>query len=119
MAKTYHVPPYIICDDKTLSDMARRRPVTMEGMMTVHGMGAVKSGKYGAAFLKVIREYDKTRTTVTVGQGKEKEKPLSLKEKNELRRAYLDGLPIAQMARTLGHTEAEIRAALRSMDLII
>ena len=120
LAKLHHVPPYLICDDKTLNDMVRRRPMTAEGLMTVHGMGAVKAGKYGAAFLRVIREYEGTRTTVTVNQGSEGgAKPLTLKERNELRQAYLSGVPIARMAKNLGRTEAEVRAALRRMDLIV
>ncbi|MGN0779220.1 MAG: RecQ family ATP-dependent DNA helicase, partial [Aristaeellaceae bacterium] len=76
LAKEQHVPPYIVCDDKTLNDMVRRRPVTMEGLLTVHGMGAVKAGRYGEAFLRVIRDYDKTRTTITLTQNAP-EKPVT------------------------------------------
>ena len=171
LAKQYRVPPYIVCDDRTLSDMARRRPVTMDGLMTVHGMGAVKAGKYGEAFLRVIRDYDKTRTTLTLPQARQTEKPTAAKsfpsdakkvfipstmsrsgevpsdgfpsevrrlhipstlpqrervtapvtaaEKTQLRRDYLAGVPIAQMAASLGRTEREVRSALQQMGLIV
>lgn len=120
LAKANRVPPYIICDDKTLTDMARRRPQTVEGLMTVNGMGAVKVSKYGAAFLKVLREYDGTRTTVTIRQGGSPQgKLLTLTEKSELRRAYLEGTPMGCMAKMLGRSEDEIRSALRQMDLIV
>ncbi len=120
LAKVNKVPPYIICDDKTLADMARRRPLTTDGLMTVHGMGAVKVSKYGAAFLKVIRQYNETRTTVTVKQsGSAPGKPLTMTEKNELRQAYLAGQPLSRMAQMVGRSEADVRAALKQMDLII
>lgn len=49
----------------------------MDGLMTVHGMGAVKAGKYGEAFLRVIRDYDSTRTTLTLPQGAQVMKPVA------------------------------------------
>ena len=123
LAKMNRVPPYIICDDKSLTDMARRKPLTPDGLLTVHGMGAVKVSRYGAACLKVIRDYDKTRTTVAVSQQKPQRKApartFNAEEKLQLRRAYLNGTPIAQMAREAGCTEAEVRAALTQMGLII
>ena len=119
LAKQYRVPPYIVCDDRTLSDMARRRPVTMDGLMTVHGMGAVKAGKYGEAFLRVIRDYDSTRTTLTLPQGAQVMKPLTAAEKTQLRRDYLAGVTIAKMAASLGRTEQDVRRALQQMGLIV
>ncbi len=57
LAKQRHVPPYVICNDATLSAMVQRKPETLEGMCTVSGMGEVKTEKYGEAFLRVIRPY--------------------------------------------------------------
>lgn len=57
LAKAQRVPPYIICNDATLTAMVRRKPQTLEGMRTVSGMGETKTAKYGEAFLKVIRAY--------------------------------------------------------------
>ena len=57
LAKAQHVPPYIICNDATLASMARIRPQTRQGMLSVSGMGEVKTAKYGDAFLKVIKDY--------------------------------------------------------------
>ena len=57
LARVKRVPPYIICSDKTLNDMARRKPMTKEGMMAVYGMGAIKVRDYGDTFLRVIRDY--------------------------------------------------------------
>jgi superfamily II DNA helicase RecQ len=57
LAKVQHVPPYIICNDATLASMARIRPQTRQGMLSVSGMGEVKTAKYGDAFLQVIKAY--------------------------------------------------------------
>ena len=57
LAKQVRVPPYIICTDKTLESMVARQPQTLDEMLDVHGMGTAKVGKYGAAFLLVVRRY--------------------------------------------------------------
>jgi ATP-dependent DNA helicase RecQ len=36
--------------------MAKRRPSSLDELASVHGVGAVKLEKYGAAFLAVMRE---------------------------------------------------------------
>ena len=57
LAKAQRVPPYVICSDATLQSMARIRPQTKEGMLSVNGMGEIKTARYGEAFLKVLRAY--------------------------------------------------------------
>ena len=57
LAKAQRVPPYIICNDATLASMARIRPQTKQGMLSVSGMGEIKTAKYADAFLKVIKAY--------------------------------------------------------------
>ena len=50
-------PAYVIFPDRTLIEMAKARPDTLDGLAGLHGVGAVKLNKYGAAFLAVIREH--------------------------------------------------------------
>ena len=57
LAKAQRVPPYIICNDATLASMERIRPQTKQGMLSVSGMGEVKTARYGDAFLQVIKAY--------------------------------------------------------------
>lgn len=57
LSRTLRVPPYIICDDRTLESMAVLRPQTPDEMLQVHGMGAVKVDKYGSDFLQVLRSW--------------------------------------------------------------
>mgnify|MGYP001148621252 FL=1 len=43
LSKLYHVAPFIICSDATLTSMVRRKPETLEGMRSVSGMGEIKT----------------------------------------------------------------------------
>jgi ATP-dependent DNA helicase RecQ len=49
------VPPYVIFHDKTLALMARRRPLSLEALLGISGVGQAKLEKYGEAFLEEIR----------------------------------------------------------------
>jgi ATP-dependent DNA helicase RecQ len=49
-------PAYVIFPDRTLIEMARRRPRSLDEFAGVHGVGSVKLEKYGPAFLAVIRD---------------------------------------------------------------
>jgi ATP-dependent DNA helicase RecQ len=55
IAEQEKVPPYIIFNDATLREMARKKPTTKEELLTVKGVGGKKLEKYGAVFLAVIR----------------------------------------------------------------
>ncbi len=55
LAKQQGVAAYVIFADKTLIDMARRKPATTAEMATVHGVGESKLRQYGAIFLEVVR----------------------------------------------------------------
>ncbi len=51
------VPAYVVFADRTLIDMAARRPRTLEEMRGVHGVGRAKLDRYGEVFLKAIAEH--------------------------------------------------------------
>jgi len=53
------VPPYIVFGDKTLRDMASKRPVTDESFLTIHGVGEKKLAKFGALFMEAIRKFER------------------------------------------------------------
>ena len=57
LAKAQSVPAYVILPDRSLLDMARRKPVTAAALAEVHGVGEAKLARYGEAFLEVIRGY--------------------------------------------------------------
>jgi ATP-dependent DNA helicase RecQ len=57
LAKEQRVAAYVVFADKTLIDMARRKPATAAEMSAVHGVGEAKLRQYGEVFLDVIRLY--------------------------------------------------------------
>jgi len=56
IARQRRVPAYVIFSDRTLTDMAQRRPQNDTEFAEVHGIGAAKLKEFGAIFLKAIRE---------------------------------------------------------------
>ena len=54
LAEQQKAPAYIVFNDKTLIEMAERRPATLDEMASVSGVGAKKLESYGQAFLSVI-----------------------------------------------------------------
>ena len=54
LAEAAKVPAYIIFTDRTLIEMAEKRPADLDGMAGIGGVGAKKLETYGRAFLDVI-----------------------------------------------------------------
>ncbi len=53
-AEAQGVPAYIIFNDKTLIEMAEKRPATLDAFAQISGVGAKKLENYGTGFLEVI-----------------------------------------------------------------
>jgi ATP-dependent DNA helicase RecQ len=54
LAEAQRVPAYVVFTDRTLIEMAERRPATLDEMAGISGVGAKKLETYGRAFLDVI-----------------------------------------------------------------
>lgn len=54
LATSQNVPPYVIFSDRTLWEMVRFKPRTLEDMASINGVGIKKLDQYGLAFLDVI-----------------------------------------------------------------
>jgi ATP-dependent DNA helicase RecQ len=54
LAEAAGVPAYVIFPDRTLIEMAEKRPASLDAMMGITGVGAKKLESYGAGFLAVI-----------------------------------------------------------------
>ncbi len=54
LAEAARVPAYVIFPDRTLQEMAERRPQTLDEMARISGVGTKKLDSYGDAFLAVI-----------------------------------------------------------------
>jgi ATP-dependent DNA helicase RecQ len=57
MARAQNQPAYVIFPDRSLIEMAKEKPRSLEDLAAIHGVGAAKLQKYGAAFLAVIRDH--------------------------------------------------------------
>jgi ATP-dependent DNA helicase RecQ len=56
-AQNLEVPPYVIFQDPSLSDMALKYPMNLEELTSVYGVGEGKARKYGKPFLELISKY--------------------------------------------------------------
>ncbi|NIZ02173.1 DNA helicase RecQ [Thalassospira lucentensis] len=54
LATSQNVPPYVIFSDRTLWEMVRFKPRTLEDMTSINGVGVKKLDQYGLAFLDVM-----------------------------------------------------------------
>jgi ATP-dependent DNA helicase RecQ len=57
LARTEAVPPYCICNDRTLREMATRLPLDHTALLQIYGIGEAKAHKYGKLFLTLIRQH--------------------------------------------------------------
>lgn len=58
LAKERGVPAYVVFSDRTLIDMAQRRPLDATAFAEVHGVGDAKLRDFGAIFLQAISDTD-------------------------------------------------------------
>ena len=56
LARTAGLPAYCVFPDRTLAELARRRPATANDLLEVPGIGPAKVAMYGQAFLDVLAE---------------------------------------------------------------
>ncbi len=56
ISKRLNLPPYVVFHDKTLKEMAARRPSTHAELLGITGVGEIKADQYGDLFLGAIRK---------------------------------------------------------------
>jgi ATP-dependent DNA helicase RecQ len=54
LAREQGVPAYVILHDKTLRELATRRPATLDDLLDVPGIGQAKAERYGEALLRLM-----------------------------------------------------------------
>ena len=64
-AREEGIPAYVICTNRQLAEIARRRPPTLNKLAATEGVGKAKLERYGAALLKIVAP--------TAGQREEEE----------------------------------------------
>jgi len=55
LAHDEDVPAYVVAPNRTLEEMALKRPMNRQAMLEVHGMGKERYRRYGQAFLDAVR----------------------------------------------------------------
>ena len=50
-----NIPPYIIFGDKTLIDLAKRKPENNSELLECYGIGSQKAEKFGSQILRIVR----------------------------------------------------------------
>jgi ATP-dependent DNA helicase RecQ len=56
LAREHQLPAYVICHDRTLKEIARAAPASLEGLEKVKGLGPYKVRTYGEAILRAVSE---------------------------------------------------------------
>jgi len=60
IAREEQVPAYIVFSDRTLAELAVRRPRSLNALQNVRGVGPMKLERYGPRFLAAISQADGT-----------------------------------------------------------
>jgi ATP-dependent DNA helicase RecQ len=50
-----NVPPYVIFGDRTLADIASKKPSSVSELLGVYGIGMLKADKFGSPVLRIVR----------------------------------------------------------------
>jgi ATP-dependent DNA helicase RecQ len=59
LARKKSVPAYIVFGDKTLRDIATKKPVTKKDFSDIYGVGENKMKSYADMFIKIVKDYKK------------------------------------------------------------
>ncbi|HPF41817.1 MAG TPA: DNA helicase RecQ [Phycisphaerae bacterium] len=111
MAAERDVPAYVVFGDATLRDLARKRPIDVGLLQSVHGIGATKAAEFGEALVKVIRTHcanANIETNVGIDAGMAAPKRKSTRPSAQKRRAF----EMFEQGASLAETSEEIGRAL-------
>ena len=61
LAAKQKVPAYMIFNDATLREMAQKKPLSLDELLNITGVGEKKAAHYGREFLRVIEEMVESR----------------------------------------------------------
>jgi hypothetical protein len=57
VAKARHVPTFMVMQNRTLSDIATRKPTTAEDLSKVYGIGRARLTTYGPELLDIVKQH--------------------------------------------------------------
>jgi ATP-dependent DNA helicase RecQ len=62
LAKANGLAPFMVFPDRTLIELAARKPADSAALETIHGVGQAKRKRWGEDFLEVVREFARNST---------------------------------------------------------
>lgn len=57
ISKQKNIPPFVIFQEPSLQDMCTQYPITIDELTACQGVGTGKASRYGAPFVRLIKEY--------------------------------------------------------------
>ncbi len=117
LATAAKVPPYIICHDRTLIELAAKRPATRDALGDITGLGVRKIARYGTEIVETIANFEETESI-------ERAVSPSVRRSLALLRQGLDAPAIADerdidVEAVHGHFAEAIEAGLVSLDCAV
>ena len=55
-AEELRIPPYVIFGDRTIMDIAQKKPMTERQLLDCYGIGENKAEKFGYFILRIVKE---------------------------------------------------------------
>jgi ATP-dependent DNA helicase RecQ len=120
-AKSENVPPYVIFSDATMVEMATYLPQNEMEMRKISGIGDLKMEKYGADFLREIKNYcriNKLESRINLKAPKRERKSRTKRDANGNNTyeisldMFKSGLSIAEIAEMRGMAQSTIEMHL-------
>ncbi|WOF16890.1 DNA helicase RecQ [Methanoplanus sp. FWC-SCC4] len=112
VAESENIPPYQIFSDAVLAVMAEKMPLTPAEMLSIKGVGEYKVEKFGATFLRRIKDFQKIPVNQEKNQGVLEKSPKSSVQTYDL---YCRGYTVKQIAEERSLTEDIVCVHLEEM----
>ena len=108
IADQQRIPPYAVFADRTLVEMAAYHPHSLSALKQMHGVGSVKSERFGGTFLQTIIKYCKENNLKEVPKRGSSSTPPSAESASkkprfvEVTEEFLAGASIEDLAKKYG-----------------
>ena len=126
LSRQQNVPAYVVLDNQSLTDLAMKRPHSRQELLQVRGFGRVKTDNFGQAFLDSIAAWEREHGGTVLRDSSADQavaryngsRRMNASDRELLRKAYLNGVTISQLAAIHSRSEDDIRAELKRMKLL-
>ncbi len=115
-AKRRKLPPFVIFQDASLSDMATSYPVTKEELANIVGVSQGKAVKFGRAFLELIAEYVEINEIDRPAEFVTKQKANKSKTKVQIIQNIDKKIPLNNIAESLNY---DLEQLFQEIEVII